>query len=345
MFKVVPDQLRISDGWVRCGQCDEVFDANSNLHSEPLAGAPETTEPVVESPQAEPDWAASLRFASDEYHDPSPAPLADHSAPAPASTPAQEVAVPDLELPSGQFGEHVDTPQTLSDLDDFLAQSPKALAQSPGFDEHLPALDALENQSLGDLSGPAPRYTQKVASITEDVEPKQPSFMRKQRGSSGWHTRGVRMVLVLLALALGLALAAQVALQERDRWAAYEPATVPALEALCDVMACTLRPLQNIDAVVIDSSSFTKVRSDVYRLNVALKNNGPVPLAPPALELTLTDMQDQALVRRVLSPQEMGFNATTFAPGAEFSAVLPIAVKAANPNERISGYRLLAFYP
>src|SRR3990167_9393138 len=31
MFKVVPDQLRVSDGWVRCGQCSEVFDANANL--------------------------------------------------------------------------------------------------------------------------------------------------------------------------------------------------------------------------------------------------------------------------------------------------------------------------
>ena len=27
MFKVVPDQLRISEGWVRCGQCAEIFDA------------------------------------------------------------------------------------------------------------------------------------------------------------------------------------------------------------------------------------------------------------------------------------------------------------------------------
>lgn len=26
-FKVVPDQLRISEGWVRCGQCQQVFDA------------------------------------------------------------------------------------------------------------------------------------------------------------------------------------------------------------------------------------------------------------------------------------------------------------------------------
>ena len=36
MFKVVPDQLRISEGWVRCGQCDEVFDASLNMQ-DPLA--------------------------------------------------------------------------------------------------------------------------------------------------------------------------------------------------------------------------------------------------------------------------------------------------------------------
>ena len=31
MFRVVPDQLRISEGWVRCGQCDEIFDASIHL--------------------------------------------------------------------------------------------------------------------------------------------------------------------------------------------------------------------------------------------------------------------------------------------------------------------------
>jgi predicted Zn finger-like uncharacterized protein len=343
MFKVVPDQLRISDGWVRCGQCDEVFDANSNLHSEPPLAAPEVqpAQEPMESSSADPDWAASLRFASDEHREP----LVETSVGDAAPTPAPELTALDMELPAGPQQEPPDSAQIYSDLDDFLAQSPKALAQSPGFDDDLPPLDTPAIQSLESLTGAAPRYTQTQAAIAEDVEPRQPSFMRKARGAGIWHTRGARAALVLLGLMLVLVLALQVALQERDRWAVYEPATVPALEALCDVMACTLSPLQNIDAVVIDSSSFTKVRSDVYRLNVALKNNGPVPLAPPALELTLTDMQDQSLVRRVLEPQEIGFKAATFAPGAEFSAVLPIAVKAGNPNERISGYRLLAFYP
>ena len=37
LFKVVPDQLRISEGWVRCGQCDEIFEASLHL----LQAAPE----------------------------------------------------------------------------------------------------------------------------------------------------------------------------------------------------------------------------------------------------------------------------------------------------------------
>ncbi len=34
LFKVVPDQLRISDGWVRCGQCREVFDATLSMQED-----------------------------------------------------------------------------------------------------------------------------------------------------------------------------------------------------------------------------------------------------------------------------------------------------------------------
>ena len=41
LFKVVPDQLRISEGWVRCGQCDEIFDASLYLlQASPEEGMP-----------------------------------------------------------------------------------------------------------------------------------------------------------------------------------------------------------------------------------------------------------------------------------------------------------------
>ncbi|WP_213952972.1 DUF3426 domain-containing protein [Variovorax sp. dw_954] len=52
-FKVVRDQLRISDGWVRCGRCSQVFDATLELReapdavSMPAAPAGEAVEPKV----------------------------------------------------------------------------------------------------------------------------------------------------------------------------------------------------------------------------------------------------------------------------------------------------------
>ncbi|MCD2163619.1 zinc-ribbon and DUF3426 domain-containing protein [Comamonas koreensis] len=48
-FKVVDDQLRISDGWVRCGKCKAVFDALTHLvASAPSAGPAGPQAPSVE---------------------------------------------------------------------------------------------------------------------------------------------------------------------------------------------------------------------------------------------------------------------------------------------------------
>ncbi|WP_395025945.1 DUF3426 domain-containing protein [Comamonas odontotermitis] len=50
-FKVVDDQLRISDGWVRCGKCKSVFDALTHLVQRPAAPAAPATAggPVASS--------------------------------------------------------------------------------------------------------------------------------------------------------------------------------------------------------------------------------------------------------------------------------------------------------
>lgn len=51
MFKVVPDQLRISEGWVRCGHCAEIFDASRHLQSpEALAAEAAARQAAVQPP-------------------------------------------------------------------------------------------------------------------------------------------------------------------------------------------------------------------------------------------------------------------------------------------------------
>ena len=55
VFRIVEDQLRVSDGWVRCGRCTEVFDARALLFdierdAPPSWPAPLITPTVGEAP-------------------------------------------------------------------------------------------------------------------------------------------------------------------------------------------------------------------------------------------------------------------------------------------------------
>ena len=59
LFKVVPDQLRMSDGWVRCGQCSEVFDATLSLQEDVGPASFPVPEPETETAPSEPTPIAS----------------------------------------------------------------------------------------------------------------------------------------------------------------------------------------------------------------------------------------------------------------------------------------------
>jgi hypothetical protein len=146
---------------------------------------------------------------------------------------------------------------------------------------------------------------------------------------------------------LGLAwlLVLQWAFHGRDRLAATHPQLRPWLERLCEPLACRVAAPRQIEAIVIDASTFNRLRTDAYRLSFTLKNQGPMEVAMPAIELTLTDTQDQPVVRRVLLPPDLGAATGVIAAGSEWSATLALSVAANGSTGRIAGYRLLAFYP
>jgi hypothetical protein len=153
------------------------------------------------------------------------------------------------------------------------------------------------------------------------------------------------IVLLVVLLLLLLALAAQVLIHERDRIAAVEPGARPALLALCALSGCALSPLRQIESIVIESSSFTSTRADTYKLAFSLRNNALLDLAMPAIELALTDAQDQPVIRRVILPSEFGAASHPLAAGSEWSSSVALNVKASANMDRIAGYRMLAFYP
>jgi Protein of unknown function (DUF3426) len=142
----------------------------------------------------------------------------------------------------------------------------------------------------------------------------------------------------------------QVAYFERDRITAAEPATERWMASMCRVAGCTVAPLKHIESVVVDASSFNKIRSDgkneLYKVTLNLKNTGALPVAVPHIELSLNDTQDQALLRRVLNPADLGALQLTLAPRAELGTSASIQIDATQlAGARIAGYRVLAFYP
>ena len=307
MFKVVPDQLKISDGWVRCGHCSEVFDAPA--HMVPAAAL---REAGVLAPADVPEESVQQDSPTTEG-----GPAASAVPPVPQETPAIDVSA-------------------------LLQQEaePPALPPAPVEEDPVPPPQdsrAMLPAVIADASQPP--VPDDVPIELEDV-----GFIRKARRQAFWSRPAVRILLLLVIISLAALLTAQVAVEERDRLAATQPELRPWLERLCEPLACRIGPPRRIESIAIDSSTFSKLRADTYRLSLTLKNQAPQPVALPAIELTLTDAQDQPVLRRVLQPRELGAGADTMPSGSEWSASAAIAV-GGGTGGRIAGYRVLAFYP
>ena len=175
------------------------------------------------------------------------------------------------------------------------------------------------------------------------------SFVRDARRQAFWRSPMVRVLLTLLALALTVLLAFQFAVQQRDALASLEPRLKPVLQSVCEVLGCKVGPVRKIEALVIDSSTFNKVSDRVYRLSFSIKSTAVIAVAMPSLEVTLTDTQDQAVIRRVLTPLQFGMVSGLLGPGGEFSGAVTLQLTpleaGSETARRIAGYRLLAFYP
>ncbi len=322
LFRVVPDQLKISDGWVRCGQCSEVFDANLTLQEAPVPAATDTAPAEAEAerqPQPSPDRPPLPERPAETASD-----VAPDAAPQAVPDAAPEPTQPDA---------------VAADPDPHPEDEPaQAVAE--------PAEPVLEPGPLpGDALGAAPEPEAADPTPTADAL-QDLAFVRQARRRAFWARRGVRVTMGVTAGVLALLLTGQVVFHHRDRLASQVPALQPALAAMCASLQCRLGPPRRIESIVIESSAFTRVRADAFRLSLTLSNQADIALAMPAMELTLTDLQDQPVLRRVLQPTELGPETpSAIAARAEWSTTLTVAIAPGANPARIVGYRVLAFYP
>ena len=315
LFKVVPDQLRISEGWVRCGQCDAIFDAS--LHLQPVQPIAQLT---VSPPEA----------------------------------PVENSELLDLDLILPDAVDVMPEAGRESRFNEFLLEQEPA-EPDPIEEEITPSLPEPSSDEISQGENAAilseSRLGQEKPVEPDDKASHDPvdlngvSFLQDKNNNSFWDKPLIRATLGALGVVLLLGLAGQGVVYERDRIAAWKPSFKPWLLAMCGPLSCTLSPLRRIESIVIDSSSFIKIRGDSYRLNLTFKNTAATALAMPAIELTLTDGMDMPVVRRVFLATELGVESDTLTAGAELPASLALTFNASGTPERVAGYRLLAFYP
>lgn len=364
VFRIVRDQLRVSDGWVRCGRCQAVFNASDDLfeldEGEP-SPSPQTPAPPHQPPAVAGEAAHRMldELAADRRRW-----QADAAAmPAAWSTPARPaeglhdevtLAAPPATAPPPAQAFDVEPQWQLrppdDDLDDEDEDDRDGAATEPA--EPAVALD------LGSRDAPPVDDGRPATIVTWDSAPARaaaassppeagaapplPSFVRRADRAAFWRTPRMRLGLAAVAALLAAALALQIGHAARDQIAAQWPALQPPLEDLCRVTGCRVSALRQIDRLSVDSAGLSVVEgAPLYRLQLVLHNRADISLLAPALELSLNDAQGALIARRVLQGAELGLSATVVGAGQE----LPLLVMLATRERRIAGYNVELFYP
>jgi hypothetical protein len=185
-----------------------------------------------------------------------------------------------------------------------------------------------------------------------DIGPRSPSDLVIEGADSltsgqrrdAW--RDQRLMVAIVAL-LALALVWQLLYAMRDRVSAAVPALRPVFERVCALTGCVVTLPKRTEALAIESSDLQidPARANVIILSAALRNRGNSVLAYPALELTLTNAQDQAIARRVFLAREYLQRPEGAEQGMAALADVYVRLELDTGDLRAAGYRLFLFYP
>jgi predicted Zn finger-like uncharacterized protein len=145
-----------------------------------------------------------------------------------------------------------------------------------------------------------------------------------------------------LIAALSVLLLFQAVLSARDSVVEAFPTSVSWLQSLCPKGPCGLR---QINALAIEDSSFTTSDPKLFHLSATVVNRSNLVVKAPVLALTLTDATDQAIARKVYTPQDWGATALTLPGATRTQATLWIQWDDASKQQPVAGYRLQAFFP
>lgn len=318
-FKVSDTQLEAHAGMVRCGRCQQVFNALELLQdNEPspqlqLDIDSDTVSPSTIPPSDLPPTFDASPFDIEHFMGTS------ELAPVTADAPINE------SMPIATGIETNDT-ETIEPL--------------PLSDNPQPTIDVAVTDAAAvnaTVTTDAPITLAQQIQFLEDA----PAELAAAANPPN------RSLPILMSTLLLLTLLLQALYFFRVEIAARLPGLKPLMVQACHTVGCVIALPQVIELVTIDSSELkTEAEQvNVITLNALLRNHATYSQAYPSLELTLTDTQDKVLARRIFHPVDYlkadNSSQNGLAANRELDIALPIDASELKP----SGYRLLLFYP
>ncbi len=347
-FRVVEDQLRVSEGWVRCGRCEEVFNGRDDLFelaaddSPPADESPASPSEASASagvdlalPDLEPEAPAhwpSVQWpaAGDEGVSPDPNAQAEPLSPA-ASAPlradeASRSPSPALSIPA-LAGSRLGT--------DPLGQ-PAVVTRRTGAAQGPALIGAAATPAP-----PAPDSAPEPLPMGELPAAGPPVFVTVADDQATWRRGSARRWTQWAAVLLAVLLAAQAGYALHNSLLLRWPQAAAAAAAVCARLGCTMAAPRLLDALSVDSASLIREPAPgANRLDVTLRNRAATAVALPAFELSLSDEQNTVIARRVFLPAELGV-AEAIRPGADLSVHLPLTISL----PKTAGFAVEIFYP
>lgn len=314
-FRVSAEQLAARRGDVRCGCCTHIFNAYATLAAE----TPEPPQDIeVSQPESPPEKVRPFSPEAEET--------------APQSIPAEETeALP--EAPAVEIQEEI-------------SAEIESLAE-PYTHSHEPQVETStepEPESAAEIR--VVRVQPPPLTIEARVSPDSPKYGPPPRPRHAWPW-------VLASLLLLAGLAGQGTYFLRDAIAASYPPTRPMLELACTYLQCRISLPQQPDLLSIESSELhaDPTRANIVVLTSALRNRAPHIQSYPTLELTLTNIKDQMVARRIFTPgeyvrpRENAPQASVIAQGIPAKGDVAVKLLLDLGELKAEGYRLYLFYP
>lgn len=169
-------------------------------------------------------------------------------------------------------------------------------------------------------------------------EPVAKPLLRRKPFS--WPLFGVSLFLLLVLLV-------QVVYFKRTEIAAYYPQAKPWLTQACQYAKCAIALPKNIDLLTIDDSDMQEhlTYAQVLVFSSTLINHADFPQAYPNIELTLTNVDDEPVLRRTLKPADYIQQSARADNGIAAKEEVRIKLQLNTSDIAVAGYRVALNYP